>query len=229
MRWWQKTRVTLEEAKAVWDSLAVPSPARVQQVFAQAGRRLHRNKVKAWVDAGWVEVDKSGDPALDALNAVDAASSVLTMNPQKRMADLIPRLPYPKHRHAEDMRNLRKLLEDASDDALLRESNRRLMITTGLMLKEVERHMKRLINDKPKEAGALMESLAQCQAVAIDGMDRLVMLRERAMKLVGNNENETVGQEVIPPEPQSRRPLNEDPLYRGLIAFGARAPEMVGT
>ena len=83
--------VTPQEAKRVWDSQRCPSARSVAKALTQAGRPVHFATVARWRRQGWQTVTSPEHPVERARKAVDAASSVLTLDPTLSTQDWIRR------------------------------------------------------------------------------------------------------------------------------------------
>jgi hypothetical protein len=153
--------VTPQEAKRVWDSQRGPSARSVAKALTQAGRPVHFATVARWRRQGWQTVTSPEHPVERARRAVDAASSVVTLDPTLTTQDWI--------------RGTEKLTR-ISDDQLLARAVRQTTIASILLMEEFARKSD-LIVGKPKEMAAVLEAVAVAVRACAEATSQVKCLR----------------------------------------------------
>ena len=155
---------TPQEAKRVWESQCCPSARSVAKALTQAGRPVHFTTVARWRRQGWPTVTSPEHPLERALRAVDAASSVLTLDPTLSTRDWIRR-----EGGTEELTRI-------SDDQLLARAVRQTSIASILLMEEFARRSD-LIVGKPKEMAAVLEAVAVAVRACAEATGQVHRLR----------------------------------------------------
>lgn len=185
--------VTAAEARKVWESFEkagkTPSSRLVAMAFNQAGKhkRLDRRTVSRWAKEGWVVSTKATTKAMEQAQAkVDAAASVVTGDPEKRVEGLLER-----------MKALREELGKLSDAELAKTASREGYIT-GIMLLRLVQEQPELLTTMPRELGTLQAALAGSFQASANSFMLSLDLADRLMKTIDHDDK--TNDDELPPD-----------------------------
>jgi hypothetical protein len=163
-----KTTVTPEEAKAVWDSMENPSAGKVTDKIIASGKFATRRTINRWKKANWVvgpnPVRNSRPTGLEqAQNKIETAVAVITKDPTVSAEAVVEQAAQVTEQDpgASARAQLVKDIEDASDDALMVMSARKMLRTCTMLAHELEEQRELLVKISPSETGDLIEALAE--------------------------------------------------------------------
>jgi hypothetical protein len=160
-----------QEAERVWKDMAQPTPRKVSIEMFEDGRYVSPEVVDRWHAAGW-----QGEPvpripdqymrAFDDLFGQDETSPAQAM------------------RNALVDRTIMAEFENMGDEELMRRCAREVQAMLVVTARNVRARNGPLVRKKPKELGSLIKAVADAMDGIYASYDRILMLRERSMKLV---------------------------------------------
>ena len=162
-------RVTPEEAKVVWASIANPSARRVAKALTQSGRRVHYSTIARWHAEGWRPVAHSPHPLEAARQAIDVAARVLTGDPVAGI----------EHFVRQD--GTRQELEGLGDRELLRKASRETLIVINLVCDVMLPQLPLLVAAKTMETATLLNAIVAASRAATDGLEQSQHLPDEAV------------------------------------------------
>jgi hypothetical protein len=161
-------RVSPEEAKVVWASIANPSARRVARALSQADRRVHYSTIARWHANGWRPVAHSLHPLEAARQAMDVAVGVLTGDPAVGVEALVKQV------------GIQDDLEALSDRELLRKASREMLVMVNLVCEALRSQLPSLVATKQIETATLLNSLVAALRAARDGLEQFEHLPAQA-------------------------------------------------
>jgi hypothetical protein len=145
---------TPSEARRLWEGMARPSSRRVARKLRQAGRPVSHETVNRWRRQGWRPVEQEPQHPLEAArDDLDDALPLLTGDPMSTAASFV------------QQSGKRESLEEWTDDALLHQSAREVLITVAIIARAMM-VKPMLAVAKPAETGILVRALAGCLKAA---------------------------------------------------------------
>jgi hypothetical protein len=192
--------VSPEEAKVVWESMKAPSDPKVCAAFRQAGRIVSPSSIRTWRLNEWKRKDDGLISKMQhKLDELEKMVSVLTKNPQSKLADVQPfdttmpglngtragQLPTALAVRAHhDARSLVELVDQMSDLELMSEANRRAHGICMGLFGEIDRQKTLLLADGIDGLSNLMKALGTFLEAANVGAKHCLDVQERKMLVV---------------------------------------------
>ena len=219
--------VSPEQAKRRWEEIEERNgTCKLQDVvdsFKAEGLHTTVMSVSRWRRAGWrkapTQVPKIVKRIKNKLDSVLKEDPTLSQESRAFMAG------------ATACATLVAQCEAMTDDQLIREASRRLHASTIALLHMVDQRAPELVASKPKEVGQLVKLLADAVKLGNDGYERVLSLRERAMKLIPPTEDEDLGDKPRANSAGNGAGTvidNEDPLASTLDAWDRVARPTLG-
>lgn len=196
------TRVTPEEARAVWEAMVAngtkPSTRKVAEAFHLTGRDVSHSAIVVWRRRGWkAKLDGHAHALKAAKKKIDAAVKAINVDPKQRLRELVAEA------HIDIMSF------EAKKDADLLHQNAREALQTSIM---AQRFIQRIAPDvaavDPSGLAKLMEATVLFMRYIPPMFEQMISIKERSMKL------DTPGIKEVAPAV-----MDHDPLEAELAKF----------